>query len=86
MTSDVLGEIFKGYFADMCSKKFPLVSMGEWSVEPAREQGPGKEDPHRHQRKLVTNTTKTKMKRKNTSITGFQNIAGFKPSKSIFIF
>jgi hypothetical protein len=28
MTSEGLGEVFKGDSADMCSGKFPLVSMG----------------------------------------------------------
>ena len=28
MTSEVLGEMFKGDSADMCAGKFPLVSMG----------------------------------------------------------
>jgi hypothetical protein len=28
MTSEVLGEVFKGDSADMCAGKFPLVSMG----------------------------------------------------------
>ena len=28
MTSEGLGEVFKGDFADMCAGKFPLVSMG----------------------------------------------------------
>jgi hypothetical protein len=27
MTSEGLGEMFEGYFEDMCSEKFPLVSM-----------------------------------------------------------
>ena len=28
MTSDLLGEVFKGDSADMCAVKFPLVLMG----------------------------------------------------------
>jgi hypothetical protein len=28
MTSDELGEVFKGDSADMCAGKYPLVSMG----------------------------------------------------------
>ena len=28
MTSEGLGEVFEGDFADMCAEKFPLVSMG----------------------------------------------------------
>jgi hypothetical protein len=28
MTSEGLGEVFKGDSADMCAGKFPLVSMG----------------------------------------------------------
>ena len=28
MTSEGLGEVFKGYSADMCAGKIPLVSMG----------------------------------------------------------
>ena len=28
MTSEGLGEMFEGDSADMCAKKFPLVSMG----------------------------------------------------------
>ena len=28
MTSEGLGEVFKGDSADMCAEKFPLVSMG----------------------------------------------------------
>ena len=28
MTSKVLGEMFEGDSADMCGRKFPLVSMG----------------------------------------------------------
>jgi hypothetical protein len=28
MTSDELGEVFKGDSADTCGRKFPLVSMG----------------------------------------------------------
>ena len=43
MTSEGLGEMFKGNSADMCAGKFPLVSMGaEGRVLHAqtREQGP----------------------------------------------
>ena len=29
MTSEGLGEVFKGDSADTCARKFPLVSMGE---------------------------------------------------------
>ena len=28
MTSEGLGEMFEGHFADTCAEKFPLVSMG----------------------------------------------------------
>ena len=39
MTSEGLGEVFKGYSADMCAGKFPLVSMG------GRAEGLACEDP-----------------------------------------
>ena len=43
MTSEGLGEMFEGDFADTCAEKFPLVSMGaELRVNHAqtRERGP----------------------------------------------
>ena len=43
MTSEGLGEMFEGDFADMCAGKFPLVSMGgraEGLTCETREQGP----------------------------------------------
>ena len=43
MTSEGLGEMFEGDSADMCARKFPLVSMGaERRVSRAqtRERGP----------------------------------------------
>ena len=43
MTSEGLGEMFEGDFADMCGRKIPLVSMGaERSVVWAqtRKRGP----------------------------------------------
>ena len=43
MTSEGLGEMFEGDSADMCARKFPLVSMGaEQRVSRAqtRERGP----------------------------------------------
>ena len=40
MTSEGLGKMFEGDFADTSSGKFPLTSMG------------GSEDPHRRERKF----------------------------------
>jgi hypothetical protein len=43
MTSEGLGEVFKGYSADTCAGKFPLVSMGGQANGQAcaeGEQGP----------------------------------------------
>ena len=43
MTSEGLGEMFEGDFADTCAENFPMVSMGaEQRVERAqtRERGP----------------------------------------------
>ena len=43
MTSEGLGEMFEGDYADMCADKFPLVSMGaEQGVKRAQT---GKQDP-----------------------------------------
>ena len=38
MTSEGLGEMFEGDYADMCGRKFPLVSMGGRAE--TRERGP----------------------------------------------
>ena len=43
MTSEGLGEVFEGDYADMCAGKFPLVSMGaerRVSRVQTRERGP----------------------------------------------
>ena len=40
MTSEGLGEMFEGDSADMCARKFPLVSMGRVSHAETRERGP----------------------------------------------
>jgi hypothetical protein len=45
MTSKRLGEMFKGDSADMCARKFPLVSVGGESGHVKRAQT-GREDPH----------------------------------------
>jgi hypothetical protein len=41
MTSERLGEMFKGDSADTCTRKFPLVSMG------GRANGQGRTDGER---------------------------------------
>ena len=47
MTSEELGEVFKGDSADMCARKFLLVSMGGRANGQAFADG----DPHRRERK-----------------------------------
>ena len=46
MTSEGLGEMFEGDSADMCGRKFPIVSMGGVSVGSSVRR-PGSEDPNR---------------------------------------
>jgi hypothetical protein len=50
MTSEGLGEVFKGDSADTCAGKFPLVSMGGRANGQACADG--SEDPHRRERKF----------------------------------
>ena len=49
MSSERLGEMFKGDSADMCAGKFPLVLMGG-GVDPSSVSRWGAEDPNRHER------------------------------------
>ena len=48
LSSKQLGEMFESDSADTCGGKFPLMSMG------AELRGPGREDPHRHERKFLS--------------------------------
>ena len=55
MTSQGLGEMFQGDYADMCAGKFPLLSMGaEQRVSRAqtRERGPHRREGKFHKRML----------------------------------
>ena len=48
MTSDRLGEMFKGDSADTCAGKFPLVTMGGRANGQARQMV--SDNPHRRER------------------------------------
>ena len=49
MTSEGLGEMFEGNFADTCAEEIPLVSMGGTS-NPVKYVQTGSEDPQYCQR------------------------------------
>ena len=51
MTSEGLGEVFKGDSADMCAGKFPARVDGGTSG-PVKRAQTGSEDPHRRERKF----------------------------------
>ena len=59
MTSEVLGEVFKGDSAETCAGKYPLVAMG------GRANGQGaqmvSEDPHRRKLKFISLSLKMGM-------------------------
>ena len=50
MTLEGLGEMFEGDSANMCGRKFPLVSMGDERIRQACEMW--NEDPHWREQKL----------------------------------
>ena len=50
MTAEGLGEMFEGYFAEMCAEKNPLVSM---TSRPIKHAQMGSEDSHRRELNLV---------------------------------
>ena len=50
MTSEGLGEVFKGYSVDTCAGKFPLVSWGDERT--VKRLQTVSEDPHRRERKF----------------------------------
>jgi hypothetical protein len=52
MTSEGLGEVFKGDSADTCGGKFPLLSMGG-RVNGQACEVTVREDPHRRERKFL---------------------------------
>jgi hypothetical protein len=51
MNSEGLGEVFKGDSVDMCTGKFPLVSMGEGQT--VKRAQTVSEDPHQRERKFI---------------------------------
>ena len=51
MTSDGMGEIFDGDFADMCAKNSAGVDGG--TSNPVKRAQAGSEDPHRSQKNFV---------------------------------